>query len=165
MHLLFVSFLACAVRFIIFSEVYWSAWTQLCSVTIWVREVLKTTGLQVTVTAIQNNNFQDCTLTWMIKLQDQIYAKHNHRGQWRPSEWTTSHLKSLSLSGLSWISQSKSNLDNSAAGSWMFCSADFFGLYRPYAGLAAARIDTRAFRLVMIPAFQNKMFTWTIKSK
>ena len=62
------------------------------------------------------------------------------------------YLESLSLSGLSWISQSKSNLERSAAGSWMFCSADFLGLYRPYAGLAAARIDTLALSVVMIPA-------------
>ena len=157
MHLLYVCFLACALQFFMpelncaVESFRWGKfWKQLSYK--W-------------LTVTWNNNFQECTLIWMIKLQDQIYAKHNHKGQWRPSEWTTSHLKSLSLSGLSWISQSKSNLDNSAAGSWMFCSADFFGLYRPYAGLAAARIDTRAFRLVMIPAFQNKMFTWTINSK
>lgn len=34
----------------------------------------------------------------------------------------------------------------------MFASIERFGLYRPYAGLAAANIDVRAFKEVNIPA-------------
>ena len=62
------------------------------------------------------------------------------------------HLKSFCLSGLSCINHNKSNLESKAAGNCIFCSAVFFGLYLPYAGLAAASIDTLAFKVVIIPA-------------
>jgi len=80
------------------------------------------------------------------------WCKIIHKFTTRLFSQQDSNRRSFSRSGLSWISHRRSNLDNSAAGSWMFCSTDFFGLYRPNAGFAAARIETRAFRLVMIPA-------------
>ena len=40
-------------------------------------------------------------------------------------------LRSLTRSGVSLSSHSKSNRDNRAAGSWIFCSMLFFILYRP----------------------------------
>ena len=48
----------------------------------------------------------------------------------------------------------------------MFCSADFLGLYRPYAGLAAARIDTLALSVVMIPAcYERKNYPFNAEYK
>ena len=64
------------------------------------------------------------------------------------------YLKSFCLSGLSCINHNKSNLESKAAGNCIFCSAVFFGLYLPYAGFAAASIDTLAFKVVMIPAWK-----------
>jgi hypothetical protein len=47
----------------------------------------------------------------------------------------------------------KSNLDRSAAGRLMFLCGVYLLLYRPYLGLAAAKTDVLAFRVVVIPAF------------
>lgn len=46
-----------------------------------------------------------------------------------------------------------SKRDKSAAGRLMFCDADIFGLNRPIAGLAAARMAVRALSVVVMPAF------------
>lgn len=47
----------------------------------------------------------------------------------------------------------KSNLDRSAAGKFIFLCGVYFLLYRPNKGFAAAKIDARAFREVVMPAF------------
>ncbi len=46
-----------------------------------------------------------------------------------------------------------SNLDNKAAGKFIFLCNDYERLYLPYKGFAAANIAVLAFKVVVIPAF------------
>lgn len=46
----------------------------------------------------------------------------------------------------------KSKRDNKAAGRLIFSEGDFFKLYLPKAGFAAAKIAVLAFKVVVIPA-------------
>lgn len=73
-------------------------------------------------------------------------------------------LSSSSLDGLSSIKNSRSNRDNRAAGRLMFSTGETLGLYRPYKGLAAARIDVRALRVVEIPALDIDMVCCSMTS-
>lgn len=54
-------------------------------------------------------------------------------------------------------------LDNSVWGSWMFSIVVFFGFHCDSIGLAAARIDVRAFNWQIIPACQNEKQLWKQK--
>jgi hypothetical protein len=71
---------------------------------------------------------------------------------------------SSSLFGLSNIRKRRSKRDSKAAGKLIFSTGDTLGLYRPYRGLAAARIDVRAFRVVDIPAFDIDIVCCSITS-
>lgn len=57
-----------------------------------------------------------------------------------------------------------SNRDNSAAGRLILSTGDNFGLYRPYNGLAAARIEVRALSVVDIPALEIDIVCCSITS-
>lgn len=57
-----------------------------------------------------------------------------------------------------------SNLDRSAAGRLIFSTGDSLGLYRPYRGLAAANMDVRAFKVVVMPAFEIDIVCCSITS-
>ena len=46
----------------------------------------------------------------------------------------------------------------------MFSTGDILVLYRPYRGLAAARIEARAFRVVEIPAFEIEIVCCSMTS-
>lgn len=46
----------------------------------------------------------------------------------------------------------KSNLESKAAGKLIFLWGEIVLLYRPYTGLAAAKIEVLALRVVVIPA-------------
>lgn len=46
----------------------------------------------------------------------------------------------------------RSNLESNAAGRFIFLWGVYFLLYLPYKGLAAARIEDLAFKVVVIPA-------------
>jgi hypothetical protein len=48
--------------------------------------------------------------------------------------------------------KTKSNLDKRAAGILIFLCGLSLGLYLPYRGFAAAKIEVRAFKVVVIPA-------------
>jgi len=60
---------------------------------------------------------------------------------------------SFYLSDLSNIIKIKSNLDSRAAGMLTFLCNDYFILYLPYNGFAAANMAVREFKVVTIPAF------------
>jgi hypothetical protein len=60
---------------------------------------------------------------------------------------------SLALLATSSKTKIKSNLESKAAGRLIFLCGVYFLLYRPYNGLAAAKIEVLAFKLVVIPAF------------
>eukprot|EP00960_Hanusia_phi_P036245 752220-Hanusia_phi.AAC.4 len=68
--------------------------------------------------------------------------------------WQTcrARLKSVSALILSMRRKRISNLDSSAGGRLIFSDGDLLGLYRPYAGLAAAKTDVLALREVVMPA-------------
>jgi hypothetical protein len=57
------------------------------------------------------------------------------------------------MSALSKRMNIKSNLESKAAGKLMFFCTDYFRLYRPNSGFAAASIETLAFNDVVMPAF------------
>ena len=71
---------------------------------------------------------------------------------------------SSSLVGLSKMRNKRSNRDKSAAGRLMFSTGETLGLYRPYRGFAAARMDVRAFKVVDIPAFEMEMVCCSMTS-
>lgn len=58
----------------------------------------------------------------------------------------------------------RSNLDNKAAGKLIFWCGVYFLLYLPYKGLAAAKIDVRAFKVVVIPALAILTVCYSITS-
>ena len=61
--------------------------------------------------------------------------------------------KSLSLSESSSKRKIKSKRESKAAGKFIFLCIVYFLLYLPYKGLAAAKIEVLALRVVVIPAF------------
>lgn len=58
----------------------------------------------------------------------------------------------------------KSNLDNKAAGKFIFFCTDYFLLYLPNRGFAAAKIDTLAFNDVVMPALAIETVCCSITS-
>ena len=57
-----------------------------------------------------------------------------------------------------------SNLESKAAGRLMFSTGEILGLYRPYKGFAAARMEVRALRVVVIPAFEIEIVCCSMTS-
>lgn len=71
---------------------------------------------------------------------------------------------SSSRLGVSRIRKRTSNRDKRAAGRLIFSTGEILGLYRPYKGLAAARMDARALRVVLIPALEMEMVCCSMTS-
>merc|ERR1719265_1491291 len=71
---------------------------------------------------------------------------------------------SMALLALSRRKNIRSNLESNADDRLMFSCGDSFLLYRPYTGFAAARIEVRAFREVVIPALAIEMVYRSITS-
>jgi len=71
---------------------------------------------------------------------------------------------SSSLDGRSRIKNKRSKRDSRAAGKLMFSTGDILVLYRPYKGLAAARIEVRAFKVVEIPALEIEIVCCSMTS-
>src|SRR5271156_2334837 len=74
------------------------------------------------------------------------------------------NLSSSSTEGVSKIKKRISNRDNKAAGRLMFSTGETLGLYLPYKGFAAARIEVRAFKVVVIPALEMEMVCCSMTS-
>ncbi len=70
----------------------------------------------------------------------------------------------MSRVGVSRIRKRTSKRESSAAGKLIFSTGEIRGLYRPYRGLAAARMDVLAFSVVEIPALEIEIVCCSMTS-